>query len=101
MTKQEFKEKYLTNAFYWVNEDNYLKLQDIFQEFGIKCHTGNHNLIGWHEGFKNLVTFPPDKWHDFEYYQKVDCWFPNARYGEPKDYELMLSEYDKLKNNLK
>lgn len=95
MTPQEFKTKWLDNAFYWVNIDNYLLLQDIFQEFGIKSHTGE-GVINWHKGFNNLLTFPPDQWHDFEYYQKTDCWYPNARYGDPKDYNLMLSEYSNL-----
>jgi len=96
MTRKEFKEAYLDNAFFWVNENNYLELQDILQEFGIKCHIGGNNLIGWHDGFKNLVTFPADQFHNFEYYQKVDCWLPNTRYGEPKDIEKLISEYNKL-----
>jgi len=95
MTRQEFKEQFLTNAFYWITEDNYLRLQNIFQEFGIKCHTGE-GKISWHIGFKNLLTFKPDKYHDFEYYQKTDCWYSNASYGEPKDYELMLKAYSEL-----
>lgn len=95
MTRQEFKEQFLDNAFYWVNEDNYIRLQNIFQEFGIKCHTGEGN-ISWHTGFKNLLTFKPDKHHDFEYYQKTDCWFSNASYGYPKDYELMLNAHSEL-----
>ena len=40
MTRKEFKEKYLDNAFYWITKDNHIRLQNIFQEFGIKCHTG-------------------------------------------------------------
>jgi len=92
MTRDEFKEKYLDNAFYWITKDNYIKLQTIMQEFGIKCHTGE-GVIGWHDGFKNLATFKPDRFHDLEYYQKTDCWFPNASYGEPKDYDLMLNDY--------
>ncbi|MCK9417296.1 hypothetical protein M0Q97_11670 [Candidatus Dojkabacteria bacterium] len=95
MTRQEFKEQFLTNAFYWITEDNYLRLQNIFQEFGIKCHTGEGS-ISWHTGFKNLLTFPPDLMHEFEYYQKTDFWHSNSRYGEPKDYELMLKAYSEL-----
>jgi hypothetical protein len=92
MIRSEFKAKYLTNAFYWVNKSNYLILQQIFQEFGILCHTGE-GIINWHDKFHNLCTFPPDKWNDFEYYQKVDCWFPNCSYGEPKNYTDMLIDY--------
>ena len=42
MTDKEikFKEKYFTNNFYWVNKDNYLRLQQIALEVGCLCHTG-------------------------------------------------------------
>ena len=53
-------------------------------------------LISWHEGFKNLVTFKKDTWHNFEYYQKTDFFFPNASYGNAKDYELMLKDLNTL-----
>lgn len=95
MTRKNFKEKYLINAFYWITENNHLELQNIMQEFGIICHTGS-GIIGWHSGFKNLLTFKPDEFHNFEYYQKTDCWFPNASYGEPKNYESMIEDYSKL-----
>ena len=70
MTRKEFKEKYLDNAFYWVNKGNFMDLQEILQDFGFKCHTGE-GFIYWHDEFKNLVTFPADKFHGFEYYQKM------------------------------
>lgn len=91
MTRQQFKDKYLTNAFFWINKENHLKIQEILQEFGIKCHAGK-GFINWHDNFKNLVTFEPDKWHDFEYYQKADMWIPNARYGEPKNIEYIITK---------
>jgi hypothetical protein len=96
MTKEEFKTKWIDDSFYWVNEDNYLKLQDILQEFGVKCHVGGRGLINWHDGFKNIVTFKPGKWHDFEYYQKTDFWHKDSRYGDPKDYDLMLKDYSEV-----
>ena len=95
MTRKEFKEKYLDNAFYWVNKGNFMDLQEILQDFGFKCHTGE-GFIHWHDGFKSLVTFPTDKFHGFEYYQKADVWLPNARYGEAKNYEDMIIAHSEL-----
>ena len=87
--------KYLNNAFYWVNKGNFMDLQEILQDFGFKCHTGE-GFIHWHDGFKNLVTFPADKFHGFEYYQKTDVWLPNSRYGEAKNYEDMIIAHSEL-----
>jgi len=95
MTRQEFKNEYLINAFFWINESNHLKIQKILQEFNIKCHTGS-GFIGWHNGFNNLVTFEKDEWHDFEYYQKIDMWIPNARYGEHKNISNLLKDYKNI-----
>ncbi len=54
MTKQEFKDKYFHNNFYWVNKENYKQLQEIGIEMGCLCHTGEKEIIDWHEGFVNL-----------------------------------------------
>ncbi len=54
MTQEEFKEKYFSNNFYWVNERNYKQLQEISLKSGCLCHTGKKEIIEWHEGFKNL-----------------------------------------------
>lgn len=99
MTRNGFKQKYLIDAFFWINKYNHKKVQDILQDFGIKCHTGK-GFINWHEGFVNIVTFQPDKFHDFEYYQKVDTWLPDARYGNPKNIELMRLDYLDLKSSI-
>jgi hypothetical protein len=98
MTREEFKETYLINSFFWIDKNNYLQLQKILQEFGFACHTGS-GIIDWHIGFNNLQTFQPDQFHDFEYYQKTDFWHSNASYGEPKNYELLLIDYNLLNNN--
>ena len=95
MTRKQFKKEYLTNAFFWINEDNYFKIQEILNEFEIKCHTGN-GIIKWHDEFTNLCTFEKDKFHNFEYYQKIDVWLPNSRYGEPKNIERLLNYYKEL-----
>jgi hypothetical protein len=52
--ESDFKKKYFTNNFYWVNETNYKKLQEIALEFGCLCHTKKKQIIEWHEGFKCL-----------------------------------------------
>lgn len=54
MTREEFKQKYFTNNFYWVNENNYKMLQEIGLEVGCLCHTMEKEIIGWHKGFNNL-----------------------------------------------
>ena len=97
MKRQTFKQKYLTNAFFWINKENHIEIQKILQEFGIRLHTGS-GFIKWHEGFKNFCTFAPNKFIKHEFYQKVDVWLPNASYGEPKNIELLLSDYEALLN---
>ena len=92
MKLHEFKEKYLKNAFFWVNQENHIEIQEIMMKCGFYPHTG-HTPIKWHEGFKNLVTFPPDKNHNHWYYQKADMWIPNARYGEPVNIESFFADY--------
>lgn len=54
MTVEEFRQTYFTNNFYWVNKENYKRLQEIAIEVGCLCHTGEAEIIEWHEGFKNL-----------------------------------------------
>ena len=92
MTIGEFKNKYLKNAFFWVNENNCLEIQEVMMKCGFYPHTGT-TPIKWHKGFRNLVTFEPDKNHKHWYYQKADMWIPNARYGEPKDVEAFLFDF--------
>lgn len=91
MKAEEFKKRHLVNAFYWVDKSNCIHIQEVFQKFGIRCHAGS-GFIEWHDGFKNLATFPPDEFHDFEFYQKVGFW--SDSFGEAKDYDKMI--YDSL-----
>ena len=95
MTKQEFKNEYLMDAFFWINEENHIQIQSILQEFNIICHTGR-GFIFWHKGFNNLVTFKPDKHHNFEYYQKADMFLPSASYGEPKNVKQLIKDYGEI-----
>ena len=97
MSRDEFKKKYLIDAFFWIDKANHIKIQEILYDFGFVCHVRT-GFIRWHESFNNLVTFGPDKFHDFEYYQKVDVWIPGARYGEPKDLKQLFSHYKELKS---
>jgi hypothetical protein len=44
MKLQEFKQKYFDNTSYWVNKENYKKLQEIALEVGCLCHTGKAEI---------------------------------------------------------
>lgn len=93
MNKQEFKKKYFTNNFYWVNSDNYKKLQEIGIEVGCKCHTGKSEIIEWHEGFKNLGFRTYENNNNVTVFQKE----PFLLDGEQSSpYYEMISDYEKL-----
>ncbi len=98
MTKEDFKQKYLVDAFFWINKDNYLLVQGVLQSFGYKSPTGD-GFISWHEGFKNLATFKASKFKNFDYYQKCDMFIPGSRYGEPKNVNEMMLDFDLLQKN--
>ena len=70
MEKKEFKQKYFTNNFYWVNKENYKRLQEIALEVGCLCHTGKAEIIEWHEGFKNLGFRTYEKNNNVTVFQK-------------------------------
>ena len=40
-----FKNKYFTNNFYWVNENNYKPLQEMGITFGCLLHTGKNQSV--------------------------------------------------------
>lgn len=91
--KQEFKQKYFTNNFYWVNRENYKRLQEVAIEVGCLCHTGKVEIIEWHEGFKNLGFRTYDK--NVTVFQKE----PFLKYNEvATDFNKMLSDYEKNDN---
>lgn len=54
MNREEFKLKYFTNNFYWVNNKNYKQLQEIGLDFGCFSPIGDVSIIEWHDGFNNL-----------------------------------------------
>lgn len=88
--KQEFKQKYFTNNFYWVNKNNYRKIQEIAIELGCLLHTGQPEIIGWHEGFKN-IGFRTRGGQTFFQKEAFLTEKENAT-----DYDAMLSEYNTL-----
>jgi hypothetical protein len=70
MTKQEFKQKYFTDNFYWVNEKNYKQLQEIGIELGCVNPNKKPSIIEWHEGFKNLGFRTYEKNNNVTVFQK-------------------------------
>ena len=87
MTNIEFKAKYFTYSFYWVDEYNFRHLQALALKLGLTWHTGCRKISNWKQGINNLVMFPQG------HFQRVTCYFPDAEYGKPVDFEQMLSDY--------
>lgn len=92
MTKLEFKQKYFTNNFYWVDEKNYEKLQQIGIKVGCLCHTGDASIIKWHEGFKNLGFRTDEKNNNVTVFQKEPFLMHNEK---ATNFEEMIAEYVK------
>ena len=93
MNKQEFKQKYFTDSYYWINENNYKQLQEIGLEVGCLCHTGKSEIIEWHEGFKNLGFRTYEKNNNVTVFQKE----PFLQRGEvASNFDEMLSDYQAL-----
>jgi len=91
--KEQFKNKYFSNNFYWVNESNYKKLQEIAIEVGCICHTGKKEIIEWHEGFKNLGFRTYEKNRNITVFKKE----PFLMEGhEATDYNEMIKGWIKL-----
>ena len=60
MNRQEFKDEYLTDAFFFVkNEDEFVMLQMIGIWFGLKNHIGGTDLIDYRpdRGIAKNLTF--------------------------------------------
>lgn len=93
MSKQEFKQKYFTNNFYWVNEKNYSQLQEIGIEIGCLCHTGKKEIIAWHEGFKNLGFRTYERNNNVTVFQKEAFLSGNET---ATDFNEMIEYYSKL-----
>ena len=96
MNKSEFKEKYFSDNFYWVDESNYKQLQEIGLFFGCLCHTKKSQIIEWHDGFKNLGFRTYEKNNGITVYQK-EPFLPYESVAT--DYEDMLSDLENLEDN--
>jgi len=90
----EFKQKYFTNNFYWVDESNYKVLQEIALSVGCLCHTGKHEIIEWHDGFKNLGFRTYERNGGVTFFQKEPFLQQNEK---ATDYKNMLLDYAILK----
>lgn len=93
MNLQEFKQKYFTNNFYWVNKNNYKQLQEIALEVGCLCHTGKKDIINWHEGFKNLGFRTYEKNDNVTVFQKEPFLLHNQT---ASNFEEMLNDYENV-----
>lgn len=92
--KSEFKNKYFTDNFYWVNENNYQKLQEIGIEVGCLNPIGETSIIKWHDGFKNLGFRTYSLNNGITRFQKEPFLLHNET---ATNYEEMLAEYELLK----
>ena len=89
-----FISKYFSNNFYWVNAENFEKIQEIAFSVGIKWHTGDNTVTPFERWpHKNLVAFK------HKGLQAVDSWYPNYTYGEPVDFAKMVSAYEYYLHN--
>jgi len=93
MTQEEFKAKYFTNNFYWINESNYKQLQEIALEIGCLCHTMKSEMIEWHTGFRNLGFNPHRENPDLIVFQKRDMLMYNQTATK---FDEMVRDYNCL-----
>jgi hypothetical protein len=93
MKLAEFKQKYFTNNFYWINKENHYKLQEIALNVGCLCHTLKFEIIEWHDGFKNLGFRTYERNNNITVFQKE----PFLQGSETAtDYNQMLNDYQLL-----
>ena len=90
MTKEEFKRKYFTNNFYWVNKENYKQLQEIGIEVGCMNPIGDSSIIEWHEGFKNIGFRTYEKNNNITQFQKEPFLLHT---DTATDYKEMIDSY--------
>ena len=94
MSKQEFKQKYFTNNFYWINFNNYQTLQAIGVEFGCLNPVGTTSIIQWHDDFYNLgfrtVGNKPTKFHK-------ECFLLAGK--KATSFDNMLNDYKQIRKS--
>ena len=88
-----FKNKYFTNNFYWVNENNYKQLQEIGITFGCLLHTGEKETIQWHEGLKNIAFRTYEKNKGITVFQKEAFLLERET---ATSFDEMLTDFKKL-----
>lgn len=91
--RQKFKDKFFTNNFYWVNKENYLKLQEIGLKVGCLCHTGKTQIIEWHDGFKNLGFRTRPENNNVTMFQK-ECFLVHNQTAT--NYDEMLNAWNAI-----
>ena len=94
MKKEEFKQKYFTNNFYWVNENNYQQLQEIGIEMGCVNPCGEKSIIDYHKGFRNLGFRTYEHNSSVTRFQKEPFLLHNQT---ATSFEEMIEEYRALK----
>lgn len=98
MNKEEFKKKYFTDSFYWINENNYKKIQEIGIEFGCLNSIGTTSIIEFHKGFTNLGFRTYERNNNITVFQKEPFLLHNQ---EPTNYDKMIEDYNKYKQKTK
>jgi hypothetical protein len=94
MTREEFKKEYLTHAFFFVtSEEQFTTLQKVGIEFGLKDPIGEQGIIEYdgHCGPAENLTFLPEG-----RYMKSAFWVRGANYGDPKEYDQFVADYEGL-----
>ena len=87
MTKEDFRNKYFTDNFYWINEDNYKELQEIGIEMGCVNPNGESSIINWHKDFHNLGFRTKDGVTKFQ----KECFLVHNKTAT--NYNQMLEDY--------
>jgi hypothetical protein len=94
MDLKEFKQKYFTNNFYWVNENNHQQLQEIALKVGCLCHTMKKDIIKWYKGFVNLGFRTYEKNRNITVFQKEPFLIHNEN---ATNFDEMFTDYQRLK----
>jgi len=107
--KTIFIKKWLTNSFFFVeNREQFETLQKIGIEFGLTNHIKTTELIEYdmHNVSKEIAPLPNRKvsknltFFPEGYFQESGFWVQDASYGEPKNYDKFIKEYNELNREL-
>ena len=90
MKRIDFINKYFTDNFYWINKDNFKKLQEIAIEMNCVNPIGNKSIIDLHDGFVNLGIRTKDGITKFQ----KECFLVYGK--EATNYGEMISDYETL-----